>query len=117
MLYKDEILEHFKYPRNYGEIRNPSFSVSNANSICGDEIKITANIKGGVIKDIKFNGSGCALVTASASLLTNYLKGKRLDQLKKIDDKLALKLLGGQITPARISCALLPLKALKKIGS
>lgn len=114
MLYNDEVLEHFKYPHNKGEIKHPSFSTSDTNSICGDEIKITANIKGGVIKDIKFSGSGCALVTASASLLTDYLKGKGANQLKEIDDKLALKLLGGQITPARISCALLPLKALKK---
>ena len=116
-LYNDEILEHFKYPHNKGEIKNSSFSVSDANSICGDKIKITASIKGNVIKDIKFSGSGCALVTASASLLTDYIKGKSVNQLKKIDDKLVLKLLGGQITPARISCALLPLKALKKRGS
>ncbi|MBU1016899.1 MAG: iron-sulfur cluster assembly scaffold protein [Patescibacteria group bacterium] len=116
-MYKEEILEHFKNPHNKGIIKNPSLGVLEKNLLCGDTIELTLDIKDDKIKDIKFNGSGCALVTASASLLTDYLKGKSVKVLDKIDDKFVLNLLGGEITPARIGCALLPLKALKKINA
>lgn len=114
-MYKEEVLEHFKNPHNRGIIKSPSISVSEKNELCGDTVEIGLSVKDGGIKDIKFSGSGCALVTASASLLTDYLKGRSLKDLEKVDDKLVLELLGGKITPARVGCALLPLKALKKI--
>ncbi|MFH1566328.1 MAG: iron-sulfur cluster assembly scaffold protein [bacterium] len=114
-MYKEEVLEHFKNPKNMGELKKASFKVKEKNSLCGDNIEIALDIRSGKIFDIKFVGSGCALVTASASLLTEYLKGKNLEDLKKVEDKFVINLLGGEITPARISCALLPLKALKKI--
>jgi len=114
-MYKEEILEHFKNPHNKGTIKNPSLRASDENHLCGDTIEITLNVKDSRIKDIKFDGSGCALVTASASLLTEYLKGRRLEDIDNLDDKFVIKLLGGEITPARIGCALLPLKALKQI--
>ncbi|PJE50855.1 SUF system NifU family Fe-S cluster assembly protein [candidate division WWE3 bacterium CG10_big_fil_rev_8_21_14_0_10_39_14] len=114
-MYKEEILEHFKNPRNKGVIEQPSVRVSVKNALCGDAITLTLAIRGDKIEDIKFSGIGCALVTASASLLTEHLKGKSVKILNDINDTFVLKLLGGEITPARIGCALLPLKALKQI--
>jgi len=115
-MYKEELLEHFKNPHNFGEVKNPTIEVSGVNSLCGDAVKITLKTdKFGIIKDIKFKSSGCAVSTAAASLLTDYLKGKNVSEVKKLDDNFMVKLLGG-VTPARVRCAVLPLETLKRRG-
>ena len=111
--YREYILDHYKNPRNYGRLEHPDITHEEDNPLCGDVVGMDFKIKNGVIEDIRFHGRGCAISQASASLLTERLKGIALDQAKKIDKNDVLGELGIQISPARIKCALLPLKVLK----
>ncbi len=111
--YREYILDHFKNPRNYGRLEHPDITHEEDNPLCGDVVGMDFRIKDGVIEDIRFHGRGCAISQASASLLTERLKGIALDAAKKIDKNDVLGELGIQISPARIKCALLPLKVLK----
>ncbi len=111
--YREYILDHYKNPRNYGRLEHPDITHEEDNPLCGDVVGMDFKIKDGVIEDIRFHGRGCAISQASASLLTERLKGVALDQAKKIDKNDVLGELGIQISPARIKCALLPLKVLK----
>ena len=111
--YREYILDHYKNPRNFGRLENPDISHEEDNPLCGDVIGMEFRVKDGVIKDVKFHGRGCAISQASASLLTERLKGLTLDEAKKINKEDVLAELGIQISPARIKCALLSLKVLK----
>ncbi len=111
--YREYILDHYKNPRNYGRLEHPDITHEEDNPLCGDVVGMDFQIKDGVIEDIRFHGRGCAISQASASLLTERLKGIALDDAKKIDKNDVLGELGIQISPARIKCALLPLKVLK----
>ena len=111
--YREYILDHYKNPRNYGRLDHPDITHEEDNPLCGDVVGMDFQIKDGVIEDIRFHGRGCAISQASASLLTERLKGIALDDAKKIDKNDVLGELGIQISPARIKCALLPLKVLK----
>jgi len=111
--YREYILDHYKNPRNYGRLEHPDITHEEDNPLCGDVVGMDFQIKDGVIADIKFHGRGCAISQASASLLTERLKGMVLDDAKKIDKNDVLGELGIEISPARIKCALLPLKVLK----
>ena len=111
--YREYILDHYKNPRNYGRLEHPDITHEEDNPLCGDVIGMDFRVKDGVIDDIKFHGRGCAISQASASLLTERLKGMALDDAKKIDKNDVLGELGIDISPARIKCALLPLKVLK----
>jgi nitrogen fixation protein NifU and related proteins len=111
--YREYILDHYKNPRNYGRLDHPDIAHEEDNPLCGDVVGMDFQIKDGVIEDIRFHGRGCAISQASASLLTERLKGIALDEAKKIDKNDVLGELGIQISPARIKCALLPLKVLK----
>ena len=112
-LYRDYILDHFKNPRNYGEIEKPDISYSDSNPLCGDEIRIDMKLEDGMVSDIKFTGKGCAISKASASILTETIMGSSLDEVKKLGRKEMLELLGIPLTPVRVKCALLALKAVK----
>ena len=111
--YREYILDHYKNPRNYGRLDHPDITHEEDNPLCGDVVGMDFQIRDGVIEDIRFHGRGCAISQASASLLTERLKGIALDEAKKIDKNDVLGELGIQISPARIKCALLPLKVLK----
>lgn len=114
-IYSELILDHYQNPRNYGKVIKPTFSSKASNPLCGDQIEINAKIAQGRIKEIKFHGRGCAISTAAASMLTEYLKGKSKKELKKLNKKTILKMLGIKLGVNRIKCALLPLEALKKL--
>jgi len=111
--YREYILDHYKNPRNYGRLDNPDITHEEDNPLCGDVVGMDFRVQEGVIEDIRFHGRGCAISQASASLLTERLKGMALDDAKKIDKNDVLGELGIQISPARIKCALLSLKVLK----
>jgi nitrogen fixation NifU-like protein len=112
-MYRDYILDHFKNPRNHGELEKPDISYSDSNPICGDEIRIDMKLEDGRVSDIRFSGRGCAISTASASILTETIKGLSLDEVKKLGRKEMLEMLGIPLTPVRVKCALLALKAVK----
>lgn len=118
-IYREVILDHYKNPRNFGKISNPSCSFHLYNSACGDDITIdlvVSNQGSGVriIKDVKFRGNGCAISTASASMLTEIVLGKDKKYVEKLVSRDIIKMLGVDLTPSRLKCALLPLEVLQK---
>ncbi|MFQ5941282.1 MAG: Fe-S cluster assembly sulfur transfer protein SufU [Nitrososphaerales archaeon] len=113
-IYREIILDYYRNPRNYGKIDSPDISVRDSNPLCGDEIEIHLKFDGGKVKDVKFTGKGCAISQASASMLTEMIIGKNLEDVKKIGKDVILESLGlPNLGPARIKCALLSLKTLK----
>ena len=111
--YREYILDHYKNPRNYGRLEAPTLSHEEDNPLCGDVIGIDLQVSDGQIEDVRFHGRGCAISQASASLLTERLKGMPLDDARKIGKEDVLEELGIEISPARLKCALLSLKVLK----
>ena len=108
-MYREQILDHYKRPRNYGELPEPTFSHVGENPVCGDEIKIDVVLDedGERIERVAFTGDGCAISQASASLLTQELPGMTLDELAELDRDDAISLLGVEISPMRVKCAVL----------
>lgn len=112
-MYKEHILELYKNPSNFGELKNPTNKHTSYNSICGDEITVNILVKDEVVKDVKFSGSGCVISMVSSSLLTDNIKGMKVSDVKKMRGEEVLKLLKIKLGPARIKCALLSLEAVK----
>ncbi len=112
-MYRDYILDHYKNPRNAGELPGATNTYKSDNPLCGDEITMALLIEDDLVKDVRFNGKGCAISQASASILTEEIKGKTLDEVRTIDQQHVLENLGIPISPARVKCALLGLKTLK----
>ena len=113
-IYREIILDYYRNPRNFGKIDSPDITLRESNPLCGDEIEIQVKFDGDKVKDIKFNGKGCAISQASASMLTEMVMGKSLEDMKKVGKEDILESLGlPNLGPARIKCALLSLKALK----
>ena len=113
-LYREHILDHYKNPRNFGELEGATHHYHDTNPLCGDEITMFLLVgEDGKVQDVHFTGRGCAISQASASLLTEDVKGKALDELKGYDKDQVLANLGIPISPARVKCALLSLKTLK----
>ncbi len=111
--YREYILDHYKNPRNYGRIEDADISHEENNPLCGDVVGMDFHLRDGLIEDVKFHGRGCAISQASASLLTERLKGISLEEARQIGKEDVLDELGIEISPARLKCALLPLKVLK----
>jgi len=111
--YREYILDHYKNPRNFGRLEHPDISHEEENPLCGDVVAMEFKLRDGQIADVRFHGRGCAISQASASLLTERLKGISLDDAKKISKDEVLEQLGIEISPARLKCALLSLKVLK----
>ncbi len=112
-LYRELILDHYQHPHNHGEIPDADITYEDSNPLCGDRIRIDIKTKNNVVTDVKFNGKGCAVSQASASMLTDALIGKSLDEIKSMDKQYILDMLGIPLGPTRIKCALLPLKVIK----
>ena len=113
-IYSDLILELNKNPLNKRKISGISYK--DKNPFCGDEIEIFLDIENGIVKDISFQGHGCALSQAAASLITEFSKGKKTEEIVKMEIDFVLKELGVlnlKNNPVRIKCVMLPLKALK----
>lgn len=117
-IYRELILDHYKHPRNFGHLKRPDVSSHGENVTCGDsisiELKFATNHKLLAINDISFFGHGCAISQASASLLTEYVKTKSVEDVKKLQTKDILSLLNTTLTPSRIKCATLPLEVTQK---
>ena len=111
--YEEVILKHWRNPRNKGSLENPDIDVVEANPLCGDVVRLQLSVKEGTVKDVRFEGQGCAISQAAASLLTEMIKGKTVSEVKEMKDEELLSALGGVIK-TRLSCALLPLRALRK---
>ena len=113
-LYRNFILDHYRNPRNAGTLESPDASFEDTNPLCGDKIRMDVKLHDGVVSDVKFRGRGCAISQASASLLTEEIKGKTLNEINKMSKEDVLANLGITISAARLKCALLGLKVLKE---
>jgi len=106
-LYRDYILEHYRRPHNFGPIEDASAQYEGSNPLCGDRITMQLRVRDGVVEAVGFTGRGCAISQASASLRTDEIKGKPLSDVEAIRADDVLELLGIDISPARLKCAML----------
>lgn len=108
-MYRQQILDHYKNPRNYGKIEDPTFSHTGENPTCGDTIRMDVQLADDdeTIEYVAFSGDGCAISQASASLLTEKLRGITLDELQELNRDDVTDMLGVDISPMRIKCAVL----------
>jgi nitrogen fixation NifU-like protein len=111
--YRQNILDHYQNPRNFGTLEKPDISAEDSNPLCGDKIRIDLRVKNGQIEDVRFSGIGCSISRAAASMLTEEVKGKTLEEVKAIGRDEVLEMLGIELGPVRLKCALLALKTLK----
>jgi nitrogen fixation NifU-like protein len=108
------LLDHYKDPRNFGQLEDPDVVGEEGNPSCGDQIRIEIKLGDhNTIEDIRFSGKGCAISQAAASMLTEHIKGKPLADVKRLGKREMLDLLGVEVNPMRLRCALLALKVVK----
>jgi nitrogen fixation NifU-like protein len=110
--YSEKVMDHFANPRNMGEIENPSAVGNVGNPTCGDMMRLYLKIENGIITDAKFKTFGCGAAIASSSILTELLKGKKLEDAMKISNEAVAEALGG-LPPVKIHCSVMAEEALK----
>ncbi|WP_232686876.1 iron-sulfur cluster assembly scaffold protein [Halobacterium zhouii] len=108
-MYRQQILDHYRNPRNYGDLEDPTFSHEGYNPSCGDELEFDVELAedGETVERAAFSGDGCAISQASASMLSQELPGMTLDEIEELDRDDVLEMLGVEVTPMRIKCAVL----------
>ncbi len=114
-MYDDNLLDHYKYPRNKGSLESPTKTITETNASCGDKLTFDFLINNGKISDIRFDGVGCAISQACSSIISEHVKGKSILSVKKMSEKEFLKIIGVPITNARMKCALLSFKILQEL--
>ena len=113
-LYRENILDHYKRPHNFGRLDHYDLEFEDSNPFCGDEQHVFIKLDGdGRVSDVSFEGQGCAISTAATSMLTEELAGKSREELVRLDKTEVLDLLGIEISATRMKCALLGLKVVK----
>ena len=112
-LYAEDILDHYKHPRNFGQLDHPDIHVEASNPLCGDRLAMDLKVKDGVVEDVAFSGQGCAISQASASMLTEEIVGRRVKDLADTTREDILDMLGVEVSYARMKCATLSLGLLR----
>ena len=112
-IYREMILEHYKNPVNAGVIVDADVVVKDYNPACGDVVEIQIKFSDGIMKNVKFQGQGCAISQASVDILIDLVKDKNVGKVKTLTTEDFLKILGIELSPLRLKCALLGLKTLK----
>ncbi len=112
-LYRENILDHYAHPRNYGTLEHPDKAAEDENPLCGDHIRMELEVTDGRIGQVRFTGTGCSISRAAASMLTEAVEGKSVEEVKQLSREDVLEMLGIELGPVRLKCALLALKTLK----
>jgi nitrogen fixation protein NifU and related proteins len=111
--YHEAILDHYNHPRHWGAIPDATFEHEENNPLCGDRLRLTLKVEDGKIVDLGWDGAGCAISQAAASMLGEELIGKTLEEARSIQKEDILEMLGIELGPVRLKCALLSLKVMK----
>ena len=112
-IYQEELLDHYENPSNYGTLPNPDISHEEDNPLCGDKIRMDLMVEDGTIKEVRFSGHGCTISQAAASMLTEKIEGRSLEEIKNLSRDDIMDMIGIPLGPVRVKCALLALKVLK----
>jgi len=112
-VYRENILEHYKHPRHHGTIEHPDVTYEDSNPLCGDRLRMDVNLRDGRIDDIRFSGQGCSISQAAASMLCEKVAGMPVESARSMTREDVLEMLGIELGPVRLKCALLALKTLK----
>lgn len=112
-LFRENILEHYQHPRCHGTLEDADVSYEDANPLCGDRIRMDVRLRDGRLEQVRFSGHGCSISQAAASMLCEHVEGRTLDEVKKLTREDVLDMLGIELGPVRLKCALLALKTLK----
>lgn len=111
--YRDYILDHYRSPRNFGHLDRVDAIAEDLNPLCGDTITMELQVDDGKVSDVRFSGKGCAISQASASMLTEEIKGMKLEDVARLSKDVVLENVGIGISPTRMKCAMLGLRVLK----
>lgn len=113
-IYREQIIDHYRHPRNFGRLAHCDVSRRESNYSCGDDLEFFIKLKSGRLSDIRFQGQGCALSVAAASMLTEKVIGMTTAQVMKLDEGDVVAMLGvGELTGSRLRCAALGLKGVQ----
>jgi nitrogen fixation protein NifU and related proteins len=112
--YRENILDHYRNPRNHGHLESPTTTAEGVNPLCGDELAVELVVEDGVVRDIRYNGRGCAISQAAASMLAEHLEGRPVAEARQFSADDMVRLLGIPLTPARLKCGLLAWRALQR---
>lgn len=113
-IYAERIIQHWEKPHNKGKLENASIAKHEENVSCGDQLTMYLRINDGKVEDVRFEGDGCAISMGSTSIMTDFIKGKTLKEIEKMDKKTVFEATGIEPGPARVHCATLPLRAIKE---
>jgi nitrogen fixation NifU-like protein len=113
-LYREHILDHYRHPRNQGTLEGADISCERDNPVCGDVVRLDIRLSGGRVSEARFSGRGCVISMASASMLTEEILGKTVEELRALQDEDVFRMLGITLGPVRAKCGLLPLRVLQE---
>lgn len=114
-IYQDIILDHYRNPRHHGSLEHPTHQGDGINSSCGDKLHMDIRVEDDTIQEVRFQGVGCAISQASASLLTESIVGRPVAEVIRLTPGDVLKMLGVTLSPSRVKCGLLSLETLHKV--
>jgi nitrogen fixation NifU-like protein len=114
MDYREYILDHYRNPRNYGQLEHPDAHAEDSNPLCGDQLAIDLQVEDDQVTAVRFRGRGCAISQASASMLSEMIEGKSIEEVRALGKDDVLDALGIPISPARMKCAFLSLRVLHR---
>jgi len=112
--YQQTLMDHYRYPRNRGTLEGADFKSGLYNPSCGDKVSMEGCVQDGVLIKVMFEGTGCVISQATASLLTELVLGKSIEDIVALDNEFLHTILGMELGPIRFKCALLPLQALQE---
>jgi nitrogen fixation NifU-like protein len=113
-IYREHILDHYGNPRNQGTLEDADISCERDNIVCGDVVRLDIKLEDDRVSEVRFSGEGCVVSMASASMFTEKIQGKTLEELRALKDEDVLEMLGVELGTSRVKCGLLPLRVLQE---